>query len=174
MATKPAPKAAPAAEAASAPAPKKGKKGLIIGLIAAVLAGGGGGGWFWMSREAAAKAGGKPAEEAKHPPQFVPLEQFTVNLLEADRYLQVSVVLEVKGGEVGEAIKAYQPIIRNRILLLLSNKHAEELAGVEGKQKLAEEILVATREPLPNPKHATKEESDKGVEGVHFAHFVVQ
>ncbi len=125
----------------------------------------------------AAAAEGKPAEAkaapehaAKKAPAFVPLDQFTVNLHEenSDKYLQVGVILEVADAVTAEAVKTRLPIIRSQILLMLSAKHSADLQGKEGKQKLAQEILVEVRGPLDTPG------PDKGVSKVHFSGFLVQ
>ncbi len=181
MASKPAAlKVAPAPAAAAAPGaeePKKpkGKKGkLLLLLLVLILAGGGGGGWWWWTKQKNAakdpKQAAQKAEPKKGPPQFVPLEQFTVNLQDEshERFLQVSMVIEISNVEATDSIKAYMPIIRNRVLMLLSSKRSNEISSVEGKQKLAEAIITEVRQPLP----ATA--PGKGVEGVHFSTFVIQ
>ncbi len=156
------------APAADAPAPKGKKKLLPIILAAVVLAGGGGGAWWYLGKKPADAA---PKAEAPKPPQFVTMEAFTVNLKEdgtTDHFLQTGLTFQVAGPEVGDAIKLHQPVIRGRILLLLSSKSATELATLEAKNKLAEEILAAARAPLPgaDPK--------KGILAVHFASFIIQ
>jgi flagellar FliL protein len=174
MATKAAAlKVAPAPSPDSAPAKPKGNGKLLIIIAVLLLAGGGGGGWFWWKQQHAAKdpkAAAEKAEAKKPPPQFVQLEQFTVNLQDesSERYLQVAMVLEVSSAESAEAVKAYMPIIRNRILMLLSSKRSTDIANVEGKQKLAEAVVAEVREPLSTPGPT------KGIEGVHFSAFVIQ
>jgi flagellar FliL protein len=154
------------AVAPPAPPPKKSKKLLVIGVLVAVLAALGGGGWYWTHlREAAPKA------VEKKPPVFVTLEPFTVNLLQegGDHYLQVGIVFQVDGDKTVDAMKAYMPIIRNRILLVLSGKHPSDLSQVDGKQKLVAELLQVARESLPDattPEH--------GVDGAFLSSFVIQ
>jgi flagellar FliL protein len=175
MATKPAAlKVAPAPAADAAPAKPKGNSKLLIIIIVLLLAGGGGGGYFWWKQQQHAAKDTKGAEHTveakKAPPQFVPLDQFTVNLQDesSERYLQVAMVLEVSSAEAAEAVKAYMPIIRNRILMLLSSKRSADIANVEGKQKLAEAVVTEVRAPLSTPG------PNKGIEGVHFSAFVIQ
>jgi flagellar FliL protein len=151
---------AAAAAAADAPAAKKpgGKKKLIVLLAAAalVLGLGGVGGLLFMKKqkEAAAAAAAEDGEEAPvakaekkkeknaKPPVFVPMDPFVVNLADhdADRYAQIGITLEVPDEKISEDIKTYQPAIRNNILLLLAHKSTADLAGGEGKAKLAREI----------------------------------
>jgi len=178
MANAAALKAVPA-DSAEPPAKKKGKKGLILIIaLALLLAGGGAGGYvFWQKSHAKdSKKGGKDKVEEKAeetaPPQFVNIDQFVVNLNGGDHYLQTAMVLSVKSPEAVERIKLYMPIIRNRILLLLSSQQADQLTNPETKVKLAEEILKQTRESLP----PSKEEGDqeKGIKTVLFSTFIIQ
>jgi flagellar FliL protein len=179
-----------------APAPAAGKAGgrkkLLVLLLALplVVALAGGGAWFYLARakapenaegsadeaskkaeaDADAKGDGKVAKARSAPPVFVTLEPFTVNLQETEvpRYLQVGVVLEAADAGAVDAINQYMPMIRNRILLLLSSKRAAELETPDGKQQLAEEIVSAARAPLGARGR------QKSVEGVYFASFVIQ
>ena len=149
-----------AAAAADATAKKPGgKKKLIIMVAAAaiVLGGGGVGALLYMKKqkaaaEAAAAEDGdgesapapkaeKKKEKNAHP-VFVPMDPFVINLADhdADRYAQIGIVLEVPDEKVSEEIKTYLPAIRNNILLLLAHKSSAELAGGDGKEKLAREI----------------------------------
>jgi flagellar FliL protein len=86
----------------------------------------------------------------------------------SDHYLQVGIVYEVENDKVTDALKLQLPVIRGKILLLLSSKTSADLSTVAGKDKLAEELLEAARAPLPT------EEAKKGVAGVHYASFVIQ
>ena len=202
-----------AAHDAAEAAPKKGKKKLIIIIAAvAVLLAGGGGAFFYMKKKAAdeeaAAEGGDGEHSAqvekkekkkekkkddKHAlPVFVPLDPFTINLAdrESDRYAQIGVTLQVEDAHAGDEIKAYLPAIRNNILLLLSRKTAADLAGSEGKEQLAEEILRVAVSPmgieLPpvDEEEAPKEKGkkrkhydsidDSPVKHVQFSSFIIQ
>lgn len=140
-------KADPKAEAA--PAPKGSKKKLIMmAAIALVVGGGGAGAWFFMH--------GKPEAAAEHktvkaePPEYVPIESFTVNLQpeNGDQYLQIAFTLQVQNQKEGELIKANMAKVRSRVLLLLSGKKASEITTVEGKRQLATEIIAALKQPF--------------------------
>ncbi len=163
---KPADKTESTSESA---APQSGKKGRLV-IIASVvlLAGLAGGGWFFFQQEGAATAA-TTAEPAKKPtPSFVPLEIFTVNLADREHYLQVGLTYEVAGGSTVDAMKQKMPILRSRILLLLSSKTAEGLSTPAGKESLARELLEEARKAaeLPAPGDA--------ISGVHFSAFVIQ
>ncbi|MCZ7563147.1 MAG: flagellar basal body-associated protein FliL [Burkholderiales bacterium] len=171
--------ATPAPE--TAPAKSKRTPLLLVALASAALAGGAGaaGAWLWQkpapSGEAApqAKAREKPVNakaERKAPPQFVNLDLFTVNLHEegGERYLQVGIVLQAVDQTAVDEVKQHMPVIRSRLLLLLSSKSADELLTVDGKQKLSSEILDQVRGPL------AAKAPGKGLEGVLFSSFVIQ
>jgi flagellar FliL protein len=139
----------PAAPAAEAAAPKKkGKKLILIGgVLVLALGGGGAGAWYFMrpADPHAAKA------EPEKPAQFLPLESFTVNLVGQDgapQYLQAGLTLKLGHDVKVEAIKERMPEIRNRILLVLSAKKANELLPVAGKNKLAIELSDSISEIL--------------------------
>lgn len=193
--------------------PPKGKKKLII-ILAAVLVlalAGGGAAVFMMKKKAAAEAeeddGGAAAAEAKrkehaakHPPVFVPLEPFVVNLAdkESDRYAQIGVTLEVEDAKFAEEMKAYMPAIRNGILMVLSHKTSTQLLSREGKVALAKDIMreavlplgiEVKDEPAGAPVVVEEEEEDEDapkkkkkasagpvnpVKRVHFSNFIVQ
>lgn len=97
-----------------------------------------------LSAHEAAKA------DPAHPPAFLPLEPFVVNLAdnEADRYAQVGIVLEVDSALFADQMKAYMPAIRNAILMILAGKTSRELLQRSGKEQLAEEIQRETVRPM--------------------------
>ena len=200
-------------------APKKGKKKLIIIIAAVLLVAllGGGGAVFMMKKKAAAAAAAAEedgdgeasaaAEKAredhhKHPPTFVPLEPFVVNLAdkEADRFAQIGITLEVEDAKFAEELKAYMPAIRNGILMVLAHKTSAQLLSHDGKLALAQEIMresvlplgieVGDEEAAPPARAAKDEEEDPDapkpkkrkkaaavhnpVKHVHFSNFIVQ
>ena len=204
--------AAPAATADAAPA-KGGKKKLII-IIAAVLVlvlGGGGAAMLLMKKkpaegeddadgghaktEAAEPAKAKAKRDPKHPPTFVLLDPFTVNLAdrESERYAQIGVTLEIDDAKTADELKTYMPAIRNNILMVLAHKTAAEMLTREGKEKLAKSILYAAVRPLgyevddddeheePAADTAKKKKKKKKaappalpVSAVHFSNFIIQ
>lgn len=139
-------------------APAKGKSKLlviVVALVAVLAVGGGGAAWFFHQKSANADVkaegeGGKSAKKAESgkPPVFVTLENFTVNLTGGDHFMQLGLVLQLKDEETAEKVKSYLPLIRSKVLLLLSAKTAEELETPKGKQALIAEIMTSAREPL--------------------------
>lgn len=151
--------AATAADAVAA-APKKGKKKLLILIVAGLLVlllAGGGAAFFMMKKAAhAAEDGDEPAAaqahgasdkpDLKHPPTFLPLDPFVVNLADrdADRYAQIGITLEVADAKFGETLKAYMPAIRNAVLMILAQKNSTDLLDRAGKELLAAQIQRET------------------------------
>lgn len=195
-------------------APRKGKsKKLLLIVLAVLLAlvAIGGGGLFYVFKkqaqqeeaeyyedeEAPARAAKAPKRDLSVKPVFVPLDLFTVNLAdrEADRYAQVTIVLELRDEKSGELIKNHMPIIRNYILMALSYKTAAGLLERDGKKQLAQELnreiaralgLQVAEEPeaapaaggqgAPPPRRRPKlkPEEISPVVGVHFSNFIIQ
>lgn len=132
---------------------------LVVGL-------GGGAAWYFIQ--------GKPdgaAHKAKsEPPEYVPIESFTVNLQpeNGDQYLQIAFTLQVQNPKEGEAVKANMAKVRSRVLLLLSGKKASEISSVEGKRQLATEIIAVLKPPF-----ADKGEPQKVIDVLYTA-FIIQ
>ena len=192
-------------------APKGGgKKKLIIIVVAVlVLVLVGAGAFLALKKKPAAEdeegadapAAHAPAAAHKapdHPPVFVPLDPFTVNLAdrEGERFAQVAVTLEIEDSHFSDQLRVYLPAIRNNILMLLAQKTAAELLTREGKELLAKQILRESLRPLgisvPDPaaedEHAAddaaaKKKKAKGkkaappaypIRSVQFASFIIQ
>ena len=182
--------------------PAKSKKMLII-IVAAVLVlvmGGGAAYYFLIVKpRAAAEAEGEdgvPAKAAakdtkKTPPAYLPLDNMVVNLADpgGERVAQIGITLEVVDAHASDSVKAYLPTIRSGILMLISQRTAEELLKQEGKEKLAKDILreaslpfggggdeheedaAAAKKKKPAKKDA---HAELPVVGVLFSSFIVQ
>ena len=172
MAKANAPAAPVAAPAAPPAAPrKKGKLVVLLAVALLVLGGGGAGAWWYLTQRGAAEA---PSADAKSAPAkapiFVNLEPFTVNLLEenGDHYLQVAVVYQVSDDKVIEQIKTYMPVLRSRILLMLSSKRPSDISTPEGTSTLVGELVAAARESVPG------QTPERGVTQAFLGAFVIQ
>ena len=151
------------------PPKKKGGRLKLIVMLLLLAGGGGGAAWYFTQPEHGQTGAQEKSKEKPKPPVFERLEAFTVNLSgEGEHYLQVEISLKVSDAKVGEDIKLYMPEIRDRVLLLLSSKHAEELATPQGKVKLSEEIRAQVNKPL------NLQAPGEGVVGVFFTSFVIQ
>jgi flagellar FliL protein len=199
--------AAAAAPAGDATAKKGSKKLIIILAVVLVLVLGGGAAAFFLMKKAADEGGEEgeadagpakaaahapapkpPKREAGHPPTYVPLDPFVVNLAdrEQERYAQIGMTLEVDDAKFAEEMKAYMPAIRNSILMILSHKTSAELLDREGKEKLAEEVMREAVRPMgieidaedaaptPGKKKRRAAPVYNPVQHVHFSSFIIQ
>ncbi len=176
MKANPKMKAAPAADAA-APAGGSKKKLMIIAIAGVLLLGGGAGaGWFFLhgsgDAEAHEEAPKKKKKEKKAAvkSEYVPIEQFVVNLQpeNGDQYLQIQFTLQVDGPEQALLVKDNMAKVRSRVLLLLSGKKASEISTIEGKQQLAAEIKAVVQAPFDEGG------DEQEVSDVLFTSFIIQ
>jgi len=133
---------------AAIPAPKKGKKSvLVIGLAAVLVLGGIGGGAFWWTNRAQA-AEPQPVETTHADNEergIVSFEPFVVNLADTgvSRFLRVKVQLVVANAEQAEEMeKSLVKLSRARsaILELLTTQTSETLVTPDGKAALRKTI----------------------------------
>jgi len=158
-------KADPKADAAAGGNPKKTLLLVIVATLLLALIGGGGAAWYFLAGSSS------KSEQAKvAPPVYVTLDQFTVNLQpeNGEQYLQVQFTLQVPNAEQAELIKANMALVRNRVLLLLSAKHASEINTVDGKRQLASEIVNALKAPF------YEKGEPQQVSNVLFTAFIIQ
>lgn len=195
------PEAVDAEAAVKAPAKSKKMLIMIVGAVV-VLALGGGGAYFFISKQRAAAAAedGEDATSTKSaahagpkaPPAYLPLDNMVVNLADpgGERVAQVGITLEVTDAHAVDTVKAFLPTIRSGILMLISQRTAEELLKQEGKQQLAKDILRETTLPFgggdatghEDGAAATKKKkapaksdhAEYPVVGVLFSSFIVQ
>jgi flagellar FliL protein len=108
--------------------------------------------------------GGKESKDNLHSK----VEAIIVNLQgDSKQYLQVELVLALAKPEVDDRVKKYMPVIRHKLIYLLSNKRPEQLDSNEGKLQLAQEAKSAINSALELP------EKD-GVTDVLFGSFIIQ
>ena len=95
-----------------------------------------------------------------------PLDTFTVNLKSDSgrRYLKVTMSLELEGEELSLELDAKAPVLRDRIIRILSSKTLEEISSKKGKQKVSEQIMDTLNAML----------SDGRIKGIYFTEFVIQ
>jgi flagellar FliL protein len=189
-------------EAADAKPPAKSKKMLmiIVGAVV-VLALVGGGAFFYISKQraaAAAEDGGEDAAPqhaaAAHdahaaPPAYLPMDNMVVNLADpgGERVAQIGITLVVADAHVGETVKGFLPSIRSGVLMLVSQRTAEELLSAEGKEKLKKDVLREASIPFgggdEDPEAAPAEGKKKKKKAAHveypvidvlFSSFIVQ
>jgi len=162
--------AAAAPVAAQAPVKKPVPKKLIVIVGAALaLCAGGAGAFLYLNKKPASGAQAAKKEETRKLPNFVDLEQFTVNLAEKeqDRYMQIKFSLEV-AGEAEATIKEMMPALRSEILLVLGSRQASDLVSREGKETLAKDIVTAANKSLEHTG------ADHSVTAVRITQLIVQ
>lgn len=148
--------------------PAKSKKLIVIGavvallvIVAAAL------GLFLVNQQRHAADDDAPEAKAAAVlvPTFLPMENMVVNLADTggDRFAQIGITLELQDEKTATAVKQYMPSIRNGVLMLVSQRTAEELLRREGKEKLAADILAEVSRPLGvKPGRASEERADDG------------
>ncbi len=161
----------PEGDAAGETKPKK-KKTLILAVLGLLAAGaiGGGAAWYFAGQQAPADSMVNTQPPPPQPPIFSALDSFVVNLQPemGEQYLQVTMTLQLAAQEQADQIKTYMPMIRSRLLALLSSKRPSELTSSEGKSKLAEDIIATLNEPFASGAPSL------GVTSVFFTAFVIQ
>ena len=95
-----------------------------------------------------------------------PLDTFTVNLKSdaGRRYLKVTMSLELDGEELSLELDAKAPVLRDRIIRILTSKTLEEISSKKGKGKVSEQVIDTLNAMI----------SDGTVRAVYFTEFVIQ
>ena len=95
-----------------------------------------------------------------------PLETFIVNLAdeERSRYLRITMDLELVEATDSEKLNQRLPQIRDRILMILPSRRFEEIASMEGKTALRDEIINKLNNLFPQAV----------ITNIFFTEFVVQ
>lgn len=174
------------AEAAKAVgAAKKKKLILLAGLGVVLLALAGGGTWFVLNMasdkkpeatEAAAEPKeGEHATEEKGGPKKTSVYEaldpaFLANYLinGRQRYLQLSLAVMAREQAGIDAVHLHMPLIRNRVVMVLSGESFEGLQSDEGRVQLQQKLLAGIQEILQ------KETGKPGIEQIFFTNFVMQ
>ena len=107
----------------------------------------------------------KPAKKVKKDLMFH-LEPFIVNLAKSggNRFLKVTVSLEMSGPEVRLGLKKNIQKVTDSILLLLSTKTFKDVYSVQGKFTLKGEITTRVNQFL----------TEGQVKGAYFTEFIIQ
>ncbi len=97
---------------------------------------------------------------------------------------QIGITLEVTDAKASDTVKAYLPSIRSSVLMLISQRTADELLNAEGKEKLVEDVLRAAAVPFGGGEDEDESSAKKKkkrvvhveypVTGVLFSSFIVQ
>ncbi len=145
------------AEHAAAPAASKSKLPLMIGgavgALLLVVAG-----WYFFVHLPAARHAEEESEKSvekrlmkqlerkkdNKPPVFITMDEFLVNLpgKGGEHYLQTKLVLRTADTGTEKRITEFLPLVRDRVLAVLSARTVAELATVEGKDAMAKDIAL--------------------------------
>ena len=148
---------------------KKGNKSLIliIVIVVAVLAGGGGA-FFFLTKSGGGEKSQKKSDEQQKKEEIAMLamDPFVVNLSDQsnNKFLKVSMQLELSSQAALEIAKAKTPQIRDAIINLLTSKTSESLMSPEGTLQLKDEINMQANQILGNDV----------VKNVYLTEFVMQ
>ena len=95
-----------------------------------------------------------------------PLDTFTVNLKSdaGRRYLKVTMSLELEGEELSLELDAKSPVLRDRIIRILSSKTLEEISSKKGKGKISTQVMDTLNSMI----------ADGEIKGIYFTEFVIQ
>jgi len=162
------------------------KKKLIIIIVTVLLLLGGGAGYFFFmgstneessqeQLDAALDSADKEIEVGSRAELgsalYVPMPRpfrFNVPGAARDRFVEIRVQLQVRGGGNEENAKMHIPLIESTLLSIFSQANADDLATSAGKASLKQQSLTAVQ------KIMTDVEGDKTVEKVLFTGFVMQ
>jgi flagellar protein FliL len=115
------------------------------------------------SKGAEGGGAGKPSVYyAIDPPLVVNFEDGS-----AVRFLQITMEIMAHDEKAIESVQRNIPLIRNNLLLLMSNRNYQSMMSREGKEKLRQEALAEVRA-------VQKKEGGPDVDDVLFTSFVVQ
>lgn len=138
-------------------------RGLLIALVSAVLilavgvAGIAAYVFLWMPQGGPpAAASAPPASEVATDAAFLKMDKFVTNLGDTDRlrYIDFSIALGLKSTDSEAKVKEAVIPVRDKILTQVRELKAADLAGANGKAKLAEVINKGLTELLPG--HVTQ------------------
>jgi len=155
----------------------KSNKILLIALVALLLLVGGGGAAFFLmggDEKSATEGEGEHATEEKAEAKEVHYlelgKEFVVNLEDNSKvnFMQVEIQVMANTTEPLTLIEHHMPVIRNKLMLILSSQKYEEVNTREGKQKLRESIKQAIQEVL----HEASPEAN--IEAVYFTSLIMQ
>lgn len=95
-----------------------------------------------------------------------PLDTFTVNLKSdaGRRYLKTTMSLELDNSKLSLELDSKSPVIRDRVIRILTSKTLEEISSQRGKQKVSDQIMDTLNAMI----------SDGKVKGIYFTEFVIQ
>ena len=156
------------AEELEAAKPRSRRWVLLIVIVLLLGGAGGGGAWYF------GLFGGAPAEQTaevhEDPLYYTLADNLVVNFRNPGgaRYLQVGIDLMTHDPDALPALKTNAPVLRNNLILLLSDQSESDLATREGKEAIRDKALAEVRTAMQKLYGAP------AVEELYFTTFVMQ
>lgn len=148
---------------------RKGKLWLLAAIVVAAL--GGAGAWRLGLLPFPAEGDETSAESHPAPVYFTLDENLVVNFRGASggvRYLQVGIELTTLDATAVAALKLHAPVLRNNLIMLLSDQSQEDLTDREGKEALRRAALEESRSTME------KLHGSAVIDSLYFTTFVMQ
>lgn len=148
--------------------PRRSKKFLILAfllLLGAALV------WGLLKQR------GEQTPQPLKPPTYLALDTMVVNLSGGEKIAQIGVTLELTNEQTLDQLKLFLPSLRAKILLLLTQRSAEELLRFDGKEKLSADIGLEISRYLSNTGSTApsgQAPPNSAVPTVIFSSFMVQ
>lgn len=143
---------------------------LVVAVLVALVTGGGVAAFFLVgSNDGRAAAA---SQEPPHPsaiyfdfkPPFIVNYQWNGR----QRYVQVSLSVLTRQAAVVDALQLHMPLLRNNLLMVLSEQNFDTLRTPEGKVALRQVLLDELQKTM------TEKTGEPGIEQVLFTNFVMQ
>lgn len=174
---------------------KGGNKTMIMIIVGILLLNGiGVGAWMFLSSgdssedsSNASSSHASKSEVVSGPLKYLTLvPEFIVNFGPQSkvRYLQVDLQISTRQEDSFDVVSTYRPVLRNDILVLLSDVDYEDLKDRAGKEKLQKKLLNAINKVIVGAQQASAADSEKSakdddvvngpIENVYFTSFIMQ
>lgn len=149
----------------------KSKKTLIIVIAVVLLLNVAGiGTWLYLTSEDSS-SGEEKTEQALLPLHYQTLEpEFTINFPPGGkaRYLQIDLQVATRDPSALAVVSTYKPVIRNDILVAMSNVSYEELTTRAGKEMLQKKILNTINRIVSEAIHSAASEGAPAAENTEI------
>jgi flagellar FliL protein len=93
--------------------------------------------------------------------------KLTVNLAGTRQYLMLNVQLLAEGAEAVAAIQKHMPMLRHELIMLFSNRPADQLQTMQQREALRKETADVIKKTLK------KLHSEHGFKDVYFTEFLI-
>ncbi|HEX6999679.1 MAG TPA: flagellar basal body-associated FliL family protein [Gammaproteobacteria bacterium] len=146
-------------------APRRGGSFVLLSIVLIVLIGGGVASFLLLWPKLHAEPRGE------QPPIYFALDPGLIVNFEGGgrvRYLQVGIEFQTHDPAAVEAFAQHAPVVRNSLIMLLSDQSYEELVTREGKEALRQAALAEVQAVM------TERYGSPAVETLYFTNFVMQ